>query len=113
MRLRDRDAGLCLTFNKVHLAFKLCCLLCADGSLVVGASCLTNRYWAGNLFYFNKCDSDVMVDECQVVADLESGVTDISWISETQRVVVACDSGKFARIHVLSIFSFLSDRYLM
>jgi len=64
---------------------------------MVGASCLTNRYWMGNLLYFDKCDSDIIVDKCQVIADLESGVTDISWISETRRLIVACDSGKFFR----------------
>lgn len=80
---------------------------------MIGASCLTNRYWTGNLLYFNKCDSEIIADECQVIADLECGVTEISWISETQRIVVACDSGKIFRIHIISLFPFVLDRLVL
>lgn len=68
---------------------------CADGNLIIGASCLSNRFWNGCLFYLdgNNADLKLNVEQCNVIAELESGVTDVSWISGTQSLIVACDSG--------------------
>jgi len=67
----------------------------ADGSFIIGGSCLSNRYWNGSLFYFNEINSDldINVDKSTIFVELEAGVTDVSWISETGRLIAACDSG--------------------
>jgi hypothetical protein len=35
------------------------------------------------------------VNQGKIVADVKSGLTDITWIAGMQRVIIACDSGKF------------------
>ena len=95
----------------IHCRFNLFAV--SDGGLLVAASFLTNRYWTGKLIYAGRCDSDsdVDVEQCKLVADIESGLTDVSWIGDTQRLILACDSGikytrffrKFFKLKILCI----------
>jgi len=75
-----------------------CTLHCTDGGLILGASSLTNRLWSGELLYFNSCTKDPALSECDAGAKLDCGVSDVKWISTTQRLLAACDSGSCGTI---------------
>jgi methylosome protein 50 len=64
-----------------------------DGGLILGSSSLTNRLWNGELLYFDSCVDNVVLNDCQAMAPLECGITDVKWIAGSRRFVTACDSG--------------------
>ncbi|XP_013074672.2 methylosome protein 50-like isoform X2 [Biomphalaria glabrata] len=67
----------------------------ADGGLLLGASCLTGRFWLGSLWYYQTAESAPDVDRCTAGVQLEAGVGDAKWIDNTH-VLVGLDTGGIA-----------------
>ncbi|KAH9499054.1 Methylosome protein 50 [Bulinus truncatus] len=67
----------------------------ADGGLLLGASCLTGRFWLGSLWYYQTPESAPDVDRCTAGVQLEAGVGDAKWVDNT-RVLVGLDTGGIA-----------------
>lgn len=65
----------------------------ADGGLIVGSSSLTHRLWTGELSYFSSCTKDLVLNDRDIRAQLDCGVSDVKWLGASQRLVAACDSG--------------------
>lgn len=63
-----------------------------DGSLILGASGLSGRYWAGSLWFYEDPSNAPEVEKCSAGVQTEAGITDIAWIDEC-RIAVASDSG--------------------
>ncbi|XP_033101853.1 methylosome protein 50-like [Anneissia japonica] len=64
----------------------------SDGSLILGASGLTGRYWAGSLWFYEDPNNAPTIERCSAGVQTEAGVTDIIWIDEL-RIAVASDTG--------------------
>ena len=77
--------------NCFNHSFSVCTI--SDGSLILGASGLSGRYWAGSLWFYEDPSNAPEVEKCSAGVQTEAGVTDIEWIDES-RIAVASDSGK-------------------
>ncbi|XP_012938902.1 methylosome protein 50 [Aplysia californica] len=67
----------------------------ADGGLLLGASCLTGRYWLGSLWFYQNPRAAPDVDRCTAGVQLEAGVGDAGWVDATH-VLVGLDTGGVA-----------------
>ncbi|CAL1537380.1 unnamed protein product [Lymnaea stagnalis] len=67
----------------------------ADGGLLLGASCLTGRFWLGSLWFYQTPESAPDVDKCTAGVQLEAGVGDAKWVDNTH-VLVGLDTGGIA-----------------
>ncbi|XP_071476900.1 methylosome protein WDR77-like [Diadema antillarum] len=63
-----------------------------DGSLVLAASGLTGRLWAGSLWFFEDPANAPEMDRSSAGVRTEAGITDIEWIDEN-RLAIGSDSG--------------------
>ncbi|XP_033629607.1 methylosome protein 50-like [Asterias rubens] len=63
-----------------------------DGSLMLGSSGLTGKFWAGSLWFYEDPGNAPDISKCSAGIQTEAGVTDIQWIDEC-RVAIASDSG--------------------
>uniref|UniRef100_A0A0B7A844 Uncharacterized protein n=1 Tax=Arion vulgaris TaxID=1028688 RepID=A0A0B7A844_9EUPU len=67
----------------------------ADGGLLLGASCLTGRYWLGSLWFYQTPEAAPNVDKCTAGVQLEAGICDAEWVNTTH-VVAGLDTGGIA-----------------
>ena len=65
----------------------------ADGGLLLAASSLTGRYWAGSLWFFDKAENAPDVEKCGAGVDLDTGVSDFKLLSDT-KLLLGTDTGK-------------------
>ncbi|XP_072045645.1 methylosome protein WDR77-like [Amphiura filiformis] len=72
-----------------------------DGSLIIGASGLSGRYWAGSLWFYEDPSNAPEIEKCSAGVQTEAGVTDIEWIDES-RIAVASDSGAIEVWHLVN-----------
>ena len=84
-----------------------------DGSLLLAASSLTNRYWTGSLWHFDDPDTAPDVERCAGGVELEWGVTDAKWINGSSHVIAACDSGQLRHLPLVGpvIFRFKKSNF--
>jgi len=66
-----------------------------DGGVLLGASCLTGRYWLGSLWYYQNPKEAPDVERCTAGVQLEAGVADAQWLDNTH-VLVGLDTGGLA-----------------
>ncbi|XP_019638150.1 PREDICTED: methylosome protein 50-like [Branchiostoma belcheri] len=64
----------------------------SDGSLIMGASRLTGRYWTGSLWHFQDPSVAPHVEQCTAGVQTEAGIADLQLINDNQ-LIVASDSG--------------------
>ncbi|CAG5116879.1 unnamed protein product, partial [Candidula unifasciata] len=67
----------------------------ADGGLLLGASCMTGRYWLGSLWFYQTPEAAPNVDKCTAGVQLEAGICDCEWIDRTH-IIVGLDTGGIA-----------------
>jgi methylosome protein 50 len=67
----------------------------ADGGLLLGASCLTGRYWLGSLWFYQTPETAPNADKWTAGVQLEAGICDAEWV-DTTHVVVGLDTGGIA-----------------
>lgn len=62
-----------------------------DGHLALGASSLNMQCWTGTLSYFERPRDAPSAPTA--VAPVGSGITDLDWIPDSDRIVACTDSG--------------------
>ncbi|PIK56252.1 putative methylosome protein 50 isoform X2, partial [Apostichopus japonicus] len=63
-----------------------------DGSIILGASGLTGRTWAGSLWFYEDPANAPDVDKCSAGVQTKAGITEVQWIDES-RIAVGSDTG--------------------
>ena len=73
----------------------------SPGILALGLSSLTGRYWGGGVLFFNWNDGESLGAQ-QVVnfATCDSSVADIKLLSDSQRALIALDTGALLLLSV-------------
>jgi len=67
-----------------------------DGNgILLGASCLTGRYWLGSLWFYQSAQHAPNVEMCTAGVQLEAGVGDAQWV-DGRSVLVGLDTGGVA-----------------
>ncbi|XP_074044518.1 methylosome protein WDR77 [Macrotis lagotis] len=64
----------------------------SDGSLLLGASSLSGRSWAGSLWLFKDPKTAPNEGFCSAGVQIEAGLSDLAWVGE-RGILVASDSG--------------------
>ncbi|XP_043858274.1 methylosome protein 50 [Dromiciops gliroides] len=64
----------------------------SDGSLLLGASSLSGRSWAGSLWLFKDPRAAPNEGFCSAGVQTEAGLTDLAWVGD-RGILVASDSG--------------------
>ncbi|KAM9006804.1 methylosome protein 50 isoform X1 [Sarcophilus harrisii] len=64
----------------------------SDCSLLLGASSLSGRSWAGSLWLFKDANAAPNEGFCSAGVQTEAGLTDLSWVGD-RGILVASDSG--------------------
>ncbi|KAJ8031696.1 Methylosome protein 50 [Holothuria leucospilota] len=63
-----------------------------DGSVILGASGLTGKTWAGSLWFYEDPENAPDVDKCSAGVQTKAGITEVQWIDES-RIAVGSDTG--------------------
>ena len=69
------------------------CHLFSDGSLFLAASSLTHRYWVGSLYFYREAHQAVDEMSCNVMIQVDTGMSDIAHIENSNNFITATDSG--------------------
>lgn len=79
----------CMGRYKFHIHFQI-----SDGSVILGASGLTGKTWAGSLWFYEDPENAPDVDKCSAGVQTKAGITEVQWIDES-RIAVGSDTGKY------------------
>lgn len=74
-------------------SFPTCFASLPDGALLLGASGLNGRCWAGSLWVFADPRRAPSEGFCTAGVQTEAGVADLCWVAD-RGILVASDSGK-------------------
>ena len=70
-------------------------VLNTDGSFALASSALTGQIWDGNLWVFDSIDEFKKCPNLYMFnTRLSAGISDILWLTDEQRLLVALDSGE-------------------
>lgn len=66
-------------------------MIFVEGGLALGASNLNSRLWTGSLSYFATVEDAPHAPVAS--ASVEAGITDLKWVSGSNRLMTCTDSG--------------------